>query len=166
MPRPSRDESKHRRYSRLVDIVEYREALRAVLDAVSQPAAARLSALHRAAAIGADGILIEVFVEQDAEGPFSVWGRFEGADSFSLDRRLGDERELFSVIWGEEGWEPAVPARPAGWSREQLEDSVVDVVAEWIDPLIPRGSPDLRWEVVTPDGGIDPILVGLHDDRS
>ena len=139
---------------------EYRDALRAVLESVSASTAVRLATLHRAAAAGADGVLIEVFVEQDAEGPFSVWARFEGSDSFSLDRQLGDERELFSVIWGEEGWEPPVPARPAGWSREQLEDAVVGVVAEWIDPLIPRGTPDLRWEVVTPDGATDPIPVG------
>jgi hypothetical protein len=147
-----------------VGTVEYRDALRAVLDPVSRFTAARLSALHRAATAGADGGLIEVFLDQDAEGPFGVWARFEGADSFSLDRQLGDERELFSVIWGEEGWEPPVPARPADWSREQLEDAIVEVVAEWIDPLIPIGTPDLRWEVVTPDGATDPIQVGLHDD--
>jgi hypothetical protein len=147
-----------------VGTVAYRDALRAVLDAVSQPTAVRLSVLHRAAAVGVNGVLIEVFVDQDAEGPFGVWVRFEGADSFSLDRQLGDERELFGVIWGEEGWEPAVPSRPAEWSREQLADVIVDVVAEWIDPLIPRGTPDLRWEVVTPDRATDPIHVGPHDD--
>jgi hypothetical protein len=147
-----------------VGAVEYRDALRAVLDAMSPSVADRLSTLHRAATAGADGVLIDVFLDQDAEGPFGVWARFEGADSFTLDRRLGDLRELFSVIWGEEGWEPPVPARPAGWSRDQLEDAIVEVVAEWIDPLIPRGAPDLRWEVGTPDGGTDPIQVGIHDD--
>ncbi|MFJ6530938.1 DUF6389 family protein [Microbacterium sp. NPDC091662] len=147
-----------------MNTVEYRDAMRAVLDLVSQSAAVRLSALHRAATAGAEGVLIEVFVDQDAEGPFGVWARFEGADSFALDRQLGDERELFGVIWGEEGWEPPVPARPADWSREQLEDVIVEVVAEWIDPLIPTGTPDLRWEVVTPDGAMDPIRVGRHDD--
>lgn len=131
---------------------------------MSQLTAARLSAIHRAASAGADGVLIDVFLEQDAEGPFGVWARFDGPDSFSLDRRLGDERELFSVIWGEEGWEPPVPARPAGWSRAQLEGTIVDVVAEWIDPLIPAGAPDVWWEVVTPDGATDPIAVGPHDD--
>ena len=143
--------------------VEYRTALKDVLDSASQSAAARLSALHRAAAVGADGVLIEVFVDEDAEGPFGVWARFDGTDAFSLDRQLGDERELFSVIWGEDGWEPAVPARPADWSREQLEDAIVEVVAEWVDPLIPRETSDLRWEVVTPHGATDPIQVGPHD---
>ena len=147
-----------------MEAVEYRDALRAVLDPVSWSTAVRLSALHRAAAVGADGVLIDVFLDHDAEGPFGVWARFEGADSFNLDRQLGDERELFSVIWGEEGWETPVPARPANWPREQLVDAVVDVVAAWIDPLIPIGTPDLRWEVVTPDGATDPIRVGPHDD--
>ncbi|WP_407360360.1 DUF6389 family protein [Microbacterium sp. LBN7] len=144
--------------------VEYRDALRAVLDQASKSTAARLSVLHRAATAGVDGVLIDVFVDQDAEGPFGVWARFEGADSFGLDRQLGDERELLGVIWGEEGWEPAVPSRPREWSRAQLEDAIVEVVAEWIDPLIPLGTPDLRWEVVTPDGATDPIQVGRQDD--
>lgn len=52
--------------------VGYRVVLRAVLDSVSQVTAARLSAIHRAATAGADGVLIEVFLEQDAEGPFGV----------------------------------------------------------------------------------------------
>jgi hypothetical protein len=144
--------------------VEYRDALRAVLDPASQPTAARLSVLHRAATVGAEGVLIEVFVDQDAEGPFGVWARFEGADAFGLDRRIGDERELFGVVWGEDGWEPPVPSRPAGWSRDQLEDAIVAVVAEWIDPLIPKGEPALRWEIATPDGDTDPIHVGPDDD--
>lgn len=131
---------------------------------MSQVTAVRLSAIHRVATAGADGVLIDVYLDQDAEGPFGVWARFDGPDSFSLDRRLGDERELFSVIWGEEGWEPPVPARPAGWSRAQLEGTIVDVVAEWVDPLIPAGTPDVRWEVVTPDGATDPIPVRPHDD--
>ncbi|MCW2288460.1 DUF6389 family protein [Leucobacter luti] len=144
--------------------IEYRDALKAVLDAESQTLTARLSVLHSAAAVGADGVLIEVFVDQDAEGPFGVWARFEGADAFSLDRQLGDDRELFAVIWGEEGWEPAVPSRPSDWSRAHLADVIVEVVAEWINPLIPPGSPDLRWEVGTSDGARDPIRVGPHDD--
>lgn len=88
-----------RRSTAPVRTVEYRDALRSVLDSVSQFTAVRLSATHRAATAGADGVLIDVFVEQDAEGPFGVWARFDGPDSFSLDRQVGDERELFSVIW-------------------------------------------------------------------
>lgn len=144
--------------------VEYRDALRAVLDRVSASTDVRLSGLHRAATAGVEGVLIDVFLDQDAEGPFAVWARFEGADSFGLDRQLGDDRELFSVIWGEEGWEPPVPPRPADWSREQLEDAIVEVVADWIDPLIPKGTPVLRWEVVTPHGATDPIPVGPGHD--
>lgn len=144
--------------------VEYRDALRAVLDRVSASTDVRLSGLHRAATAGVEGVLIDVFLDQDAEGPFGVWARFEGADSFGLDRQLGDDRELFSVIWGEEGWEPPVPPRPADWSREQLEDAIVEVVADWIDPLIPQGMPVLRWEVVTPHGATDPIPVGPGHD--
>lgn len=139
---------------------EYCDALRAVLDADSPSVSAALSTIHRAANARVDGVLLDVFLDQDAEGTFSVWARFEGEDAFALDRQLGDERELFAVIWGEEGWEPAVPPRPADWSAHVLADTIVDVVAEWISPLIPAGSPALRWDAVAPDGTRDPIAVG------
>lgn len=56
------------------------------------------------------------------------------------------------------------PTRPLGWPRERLLDAIVEAVAEWVAPLIPVGAPDVRWEVVTPDGATGPIPVGPHDD--
>lgn len=144
--------------------VEYRDALRAVLDAASPSVAAGLSTIHRAATARVDGVLLEVFLDQDAEGTFSIWARFDGADGFTLDRQLGDERELFSVIWGEEEWEPPVPPRPVDWSRQMLTDTIIDVVAEWISPLIPVGAPALLWDVATPDSAAESIAVGPDHD--
>ena len=139
---------------------EYRDTLAAVLREASPAAASKLAAIQRVATAGADGVLIDVFVDEDAEGTFSVWARFEGDDSFALDRLLGEERELFSVIWGEEGWEPEVPPRPSGWSRQALTDAIVGVVAAWVDPLIPVGGPDMWWEAAAPDSAAEPIAVG------
>ncbi|MFJ7724312.1 DUF6389 family protein, partial [Rhodococcus erythropolis] len=78
----------------------------------------------------------------------------------SLNQQIGDERELFGVIWGEEGWEPPVPHRPRKWSRVELEKVVVGVVAKWIDGLIPSAATGLAWEVTTPDGTVDAVPVG------
>ena len=78
----------------------------------------------------------------------------------SLNQQIGDERELFGVIWGEEGWEPPVPHRPRKWSRVKLEKVVVGVVAKWIDGLIPSAATGLAWEVTTPDGTVDAVPVG------
>ncbi|WP_087015132.1 DUF6389 family protein [Leucobacter sp. 7(1)] len=109
----------------------------------------------RAQAGGAEAILVDVFVDQDAEGPFDVWARFEGQEAFALDRRFERERHLFGVEWTEDGWDPDVPARPGGWSREDLETAVVSAVHEWIATLRPAASPENFWIVGTPDGRFD-----------
>ncbi|GAA1618401.1 DUF6389 family protein [Leucobacter chromiireducens] len=113
----------------------------------------QLLAAARAQEGGADAILVDVFVDQDAEGPFDVWARFEGRDAFALDRRFERERNLFGVEWTEDGWDPDVPARPRGWSREDLEAAVVSAVSAWIAALKPAASPEDFWLVGTPDGG-------------
>ncbi|MDF3317229.1 DUF6389 family protein [Rhodococcus sp. C3V] len=139
---------------------EYSGALRSVLDTVSAVVSDRLAAIHHAATPRTEGIVIDVSVDQDGEGTFGVWARFEGPDAFSLNQQIGDERELFGVIWGEEGWEPPVPPRPREWSRTELEKVIVGVVAEWIGALVPPTASELHWEVTTPDGATDPIPVG------
>lgn len=139
--------------------------MRSVLDTASAAVSDRLAAIHNAATLRTEGIVIDVSVDQDGEGTFGVWARFEGPDAFSLNQQVGDERELFGVIWGEEGWEPPAPHRPREWSRSVLEEVIVGVVAEWIDTLIPPTASELRWEVTTPDGATDPIPVGPDFSR-
>ena len=144
---------------------EYSDALRSVLDTVSAVVSNRLAAIHHAATPRTEGIVIDVSVDQDGEGTFGVWARFEGPDAFSLNQQIGDERELFGVIWGEEGWEPPVPTRPREWSHAKLEEVIVGVVAEWIHTLISPTASELRWEVTTPDGATDPVPVGPDFSR-
>ncbi len=112
----------------------------------------QLQAAAEQAGGGIDGIAIDVFVDQDGEGPFDVWARFEGDAAFGLDRRFDDDRRLFGVEWGEEGWEPEVPGRPRGWTRDDLERAVLDAVAEWLAPLLPLGSREGFWRVGAPGG--------------
>ncbi|MFI9056830.1 MULTISPECIES: DUF6389 family protein [Streptomyces] len=100
------------------------------------------------------------FPDQEGHGTFAVWARFSGADSFALDRQIGDERELFKVVWTDNGLEPAVPQPPSSWSTLHLEDVLFDTVAEWLDLLIPPDATDLQWEVTTPDGTQDHRQVG------
>lgn len=118
----------------------------------------RLAKIGDAATERTEGIIIEVFVDQDGEGPFDVRARFEGSDAFALDRRLDAERHLFGVVWGERDWKPAVPSRPHGWTRDELEEVVVDTVAEWLGPLVPIGERGLRWDVASPEGTLGAAL--------
>ncbi|MEV8170706.1 DUF6389 family protein [Microbacterium sp. NPDC077486] len=138
------------------DAESYARALRTVLDTESERVAAALGNLHRAAVEaenGVEAILIDVFVDQDGEGPFDVWARFEGAGAFALDRRLDEQRHLFGVEWTADGWEPAVPSRPRRWTRDRLEEAVLVIVAEWIEGLLPADAKEGLFWVGAPDLG-------------
>ncbi|MGW9113970.1 DUF6389 family protein [Microbacterium sp. NPDC055683] len=143
-----------------MDHTEYQRTVLTVLDGATTASSACVAAIHRATVNAGAGVLIEVFVDQDAEGPFSVWVWFEGDDAVALDRELGVEHERFGVIWGEEGWEPPVPPRPVGWSRQLLTETIVAGVAEWVDPLIPSRTTVVHWEVAPHDGIADGIAGG------
>ncbi|UOR01089.1 DUF6389 family protein [Leucobacter allii] len=131
-----------------MDAAAYRAAVGAALAAESRRAEERLERFAEAALAddaAIDGIEIDVFVGQDGEGPFDVWARFLGRDAFRLDRRFDAERRLFGVEWGELGWEPAVPARPRGWTRDALAEQVAAAVQEWLEPLLPAAPPEGFW---------------------
>ncbi|WP_337192388.1 DUF6389 family protein [Streptomyces sp. YIM 132580] len=139
-------------HQKATDASRYRAELRRVLDTVSPDVARRLAAIRDTATERTDGVVIDVFPDQDGEGTFAVWARFEGSDAFALDRRLGDDRQLLAVVHSETGWTPPVPDRPASWSAARLGDVLFDVVAEWIDALVPPDGTGLSWEVTAPDG--------------
>lgn len=117
---------------------EYLAALRPILERATGVASAQLRSLRDAAKEADVALTIGVFVGQDGEGPFDVYAQFEGADVFALNQQFQKERHLFGVTWTEDGWEPQVPARPRGWSRDELEDVVVDEVDRWVRSLAPN----------------------------
>lgn len=135
---------------------DYRSRLRPLLAAESERAAHVLQRMADAAQ-GRHDIVIEVFLEQDAEGPFTIMARFDGPDGFALDRRFDDERGVFDVVWGETAWEPDVPERPEEWTFDELEEVLVELAAEWLAPLVPADPAGIRWEVASPDGATDSI---------
>jgi hypothetical protein len=138
-----------------MDVRGYANELEPILATRTAEALRRLARFRLAAeeaGDGIEGIAIDVFVDQDGEGPFDVWARFEGSGAFALDRRFDEERHLFGVEWGEEGWEPGVPARPGGWTRGELEPARRERVAAKLSPLIPLRSPEGFWRIRTPNG--------------
>lgn len=136
---------------------DYTDSLRAVLSTTDDDVRRRLALIADAADDGAiDVVVLDVFVDDDAEGPFDVWARFEGESVFVTQQRLGDERQLVDVVWSEHGWTPAVPARPSDWSRSDLLAAIIDVVATWLAPLLPASAAARSWSLETPDGETDP----------
>ncbi|KFU77717.1 hypothetical protein SAMN04489729_0895 [Amycolatopsis lurida] len=134
-----------------MDQDEYRRRLRDVLGAHSEDVATRLRAIVEAIGENVESLQIEVFPDQDGEGTFDVWARFEGPDSYVLNKPIDDHRHLFGVVHHETGWEPDVPPLPHGISADVL----VDTVAEWIDSVWIRTfdrPPSIPVEVSSPDG--------------
>ncbi len=74
-----------------MDRDEYLTTLAAVLDAHTDAAAAKLSAILDALPAEATELCIDVFPDQDGEGTFDVWVRLEGPDYFTLNKQIDDE---------------------------------------------------------------------------
>ncbi|MFD2841651.1 DUF6389 family protein [Populibacterium corticicola] len=138
---------------------EYRAQLRRILDTVSDEVTAKFIRFHEAATAVSNSLVVDIFLDQDGDGPFNIWARFDGPGAFTLDRHFDDERQLFGVVWGENGWTPPVPARPDGWTRDELEEAVFDVVHEWLDPLIPNDTHN--WELSSVEGVLDTRPLGM-----
>ncbi|MFK4763111.1 DUF6389 family protein [Microbacterium sp. ZW T5_45] len=136
---------------------DYATALHAALATTDTEVRRRLVLIaDAAAAASVDMIVLDVFLDDDAEGPFDVWARFEGESVFVTQQRLGEDRHLVDIAWTEDGWTLDVPARPQSWSREALLDAIIDVVAGWLSGLIPSGGDGIVWTLETPDGETDP----------
>jgi hypothetical protein len=145
-------------------VSRYADALRATLDAHSDDVRERLAFLGDVArAQGDRDVIVEVFVDDDAEGPFDVWARIDGFNAFELEPLLADRRHLFGVTWLEDGWEPSVPDAPRGWSRDRLQEAVIDTVASWLSDLLPADRAGFDWAVESPDGSSDPRLLPVTD---
>lgn len=122
-----------------------------MLDAHSEDVATKLRRIVEAIGDTVESLQIEVFPDQDGEGTFDVWARFEGRDSYVLNKPIDEHRHLFGVVHHETGWEPDVPPLPRGLSA----DLVVDTAADWIDSVWTRtvSRPlSIPVEVSSPDG--------------
>ncbi|EMD25720.1 DUF6389 family protein [Amycolatopsis azurea] len=134
-----------------MDHAEYRRRLRRVLDAHSEDVTARLRAIVELIGDTVESVQIEVFPDEDGEGTFDVWARFDGPDSFVLNKPIDEHRHLFGVVHHETGWEPEVPSLP----RDLSADVVVDTVADWIETVWTRAfdnPPPVAVEVSCPEG--------------
>ncbi|UMP04792.1 DUF6389 family protein [Amycolatopsis sp. EV170708-02-1] len=134
-----------------MDQDEYRRRLRRVLDAHSDDVATRLRVIVEAIGDTVESVQIEVFPDQDGEGTFDIWARFDGPDSYVLNKPIDEHRHLFGVVHEETGWEPDVPPLPRGLSA----DLIVDTVVDWLDSVWTRTfdrTPSVPVEVSSPDG--------------
>lgn len=117
----------------------YPRALAEILDAHTAAVTTRLRRIAEVAA-GPDGarvrgIVVDIFPDQDGEGTFDVWARFEGPDSFVLNRPIDDVRHLFGVVHTETGFEPAVPEPAPGATPDDVAEAIVVAVTAWLEGI-------------------------------
>ncbi|WP_377322433.1 DUF6389 family protein [Pimelobacter simplex] len=117
----------------------YTRALRRILDTRTADVATRLRRIAEVAT-GPEGarvqaVVVDVFPDQDGEGTFEVWARFDGADFFALNKPIDDVRHLFGVVHTETGLDPEVPAPPAGTTPYDLADAIAAVVTAWVEEI-------------------------------
>ncbi|BCN83670.1 DUF6389 family protein [Prescottella equi] len=120
-----------------MDRDEYLTTLAAVLDAHTDAAAAKLSAILDALPAEATELCIDVFPDQDGEGTFDVWVRLEGPDYFTLNKHIDAHRHLFGIVYTEDGVVPDVPLMSRN-APFVVEDAVVDAAAAWLTDLWTR----------------------------
>ncbi|MBU2694376.1 DUF6389 family protein [Pimelobacter sp. 30-1] len=117
----------------------YLPALRRILDTRTADVTARLRRVAEVAAgpdgAGVQGIVVDVFPDQDGEGTFDVWVRFEGPDFFALNKPIDDVRHLFGVVHTEDGLEPEVPEPYGGGTAFDPGEAIVEVVTAWIEEI-------------------------------
>ncbi|MGF7120834.1 MULTISPECIES: DUF6389 family protein [unclassified Rhodococcus (in: high G+C Gram-positive bacteria)] len=142
---------------------EYLSELATVLGRYTETAAQRISEILDACPTEATALWFDVFPDQDGEGTFDVWARFDGPDAFVLNRPIDDHRHLFGVVHTEDGLDPDVPLWPTRNTPFCIQDAVVDAAATWLTTLWSRvgeGRSRVPWHIEGDDGygTITPLL--------
>ena len=133
---------------------DYQDALRRALQEHTDAALQKLTGMFSRLPEKAREIQFGIFPDQGGEGTFSVMIGLEGPDLYVLNKAIDGYRDLFDVVHGEDGLEPAVPM----FSSEPpfcVQDVIADVAAAWVETLWARGG-----------RGVSPVpaMVYAHDD--
>jgi hypothetical protein len=134
---------------------EFQSALREVLSSQTPRAVLQVQLLLESIPPKARELSFEVIPGQDAEGPFDVRAALDGPDLYVLNKAIRDCSLIFGVRYTRDGLEPPVPMVDRDCTDFEVNDVIVDVVADWLQVV---------WrEVNAPAQGIPVRIVG-HDD--
>ena len=134
---------------------EYKIELRKVLDENSADAIKRLNCTLQALPDKANSIELMIFPDQDGEGTFGIRMSLTGPDLYALNRMIEDTADIFNVKHTPNGLEPNVPLMDPFDSNFEVNDTLSDIVGEWLESIwnqVEVGNINLPVTVVADEG--------------
>lgn len=134
---------------------EFQATLRAVLADHARDAANRIQLTLARIPPKALALEFEIFTSQDGEGMFSVRMGLEGPDAYLLNKAIDESADIFKVKMLEEGYVPPVPMVDPDAVEFDVNDTIVDTVAVWLQSV---------WSTVNSSALRIPVRIDGHDD--
>lgn len=114
---------------------EYRTELRKVLDEHSANAIKRMNATFQALPAKTQSAELMIFPDQDGEGTFDVRVSLTGPDLYVLNKAIEESADIIVVKHTSSGLDPNVPMMDSSNSSFEVNDTLSDVVAEWLSEI-------------------------------
>ncbi len=114
---------------------QYRTDLRKVLDEHSADAIKKLNATLQSIPEKSQSIELTIFPDQDGEGSFGVQVSLSGPDLYVLNKAIEASANIFEIKHSPDGLEPDVPMMDPFDSSFEVNDTLSDVVAEWLKSI-------------------------------
>lgn len=115
-----------------MDETQYRTALSEVFSEHLGIAADRLVETIKHLPTKTRAMHIEVFPDQDGEGTFTIRVVLDGSDLYALNKAIDEWADLFDVRLTRTGLEPPVPLMEPGAESFDVNDTIVDCSARWL----------------------------------
>ncbi len=114
---------------------EYRIELRKVLDENSVNAIQRLNTTFQALPDKVKSIELMIFPDQEGEGTFGVRVSLTGPDLYGLNKAIEEFADIIDVKHTSTGLEPNVPMMDPFDSSFEVNDTLSDVVGDWLESI-------------------------------
>lgn len=138
-----------------MELEEYIESVRIVLEGSSERAKARLVAAIPLVPSTAKELTIDIFIDQDGEGFLGVQLSLGGPDLYVINQVIRDHSELFETRMTESGLEPPLPLTDPVKENFSVHDVLTDCAAEWISSV---------WKQLDSSGLKIPVFIRSHDE--
>lgn len=100
-------------------------------------------------------VSIMISLNQDGDGDFSVYISLDGPDLYVLNKQIQEYFEIFSPTYNKSGLNPYIPTVDPFDVDFEVNDTVADVVVEWLSSL---------WKKVKSENVTVPVYICVDED--
>jgi len=115
--------------------IEYKIELLKILNENSESIIIKLNKVLKIIPKNTQEIELQIFPDQDGEGTFSIQFSLLGKDLYVLNKSIKEYATIFDVIHTPSGLNPNVPLMDPFDTEFEVNDVLVDIVAEWIEKI-------------------------------